>query len=89
MSAGRRGGRWLSTPTVVAGALAAVAFGGLMELAQYFIPERRGTVGDFLLNSVGVGVAALCVSLRVHSRRALRMSGSVVLEDSAFGPATA
>ncbi len=33
--------------------LLAIAFGGMVEIAQGFIPERSGSWGDFAANSLG------------------------------------
>jgi VanZ family protein len=55
------------------GAGLATAFGGLMELAQAFVPTRTASVGDFCLNAVGsFGMAAL--ALWVTRRRAAQPS---------------
>ena len=51
-----------------AGCIAALGFGTLMELAQRFVPGRKGTLGDFLLNGAGVCAAALLIWMRGRSR---------------------
>ncbi len=40
--------------SLVCGATATIVFGGLMELAQAFIPGRTCSLGDLFLNSTGV-----------------------------------
>lgn len=53
---------------LAAGAIAAFGFGALMELAQRFVPGRKGTLEDFLLNGAGVCAAACLMWLYDRSR---------------------
>ena len=65
----RAGSSRRASPCVVAaGCIAAFAFGALMELAQRFVPGRKGALGDFLLNGVGVCAAAFLMWLYDRSR---------------------
>ena len=48
-----------------------IGFGGIMELGQAAIPGRDGSIGDFLVNALGVGmglVTAVHFDRRVLSR---------------------
>ena len=60
--------------TLLAGCLAAAAFGGLIELAQCAIRGRKGTAGDFLLNCAGVAGAALLLAVSRSGRKRRRES---------------
>lgn len=44
--------------------LLAVTFGGMVEIAQGFIPERSGSWGDFVANSVGAVLVGGALAVR-------------------------
>lgn len=49
-----------------------IGFGGCMELGQAAIPGRDGSIGDFLVNALGVGMGLMTAVLfdrRVLSRQ--------------------
>ena len=49
----------LSTCTVLAIACICIGFGAVMELAQYVIPGRTCSLGDGLVNALGVALGGL------------------------------
>ncbi len=55
---------------MLAACFAAVGFGTCMELAQSLIPGRKASLGDFVLNASGVGVAALLMWVRARRTQA-------------------
>jgi VanZ family protein len=40
-----------------------IGFGGLMELGQGVVPGRDGSIGDFLVNALGVGMGLVMAVL--------------------------
>lgn len=53
------------------GMLAAIVFGGLIEVCQHFIPGRFMSWGDVLANSIGVCIGCLLAIILykpIHSR---------------------
>jgi VanZ family protein len=39
--------------------VALLAYGGLIEVLQLFVPNRDGEWGDWLADAVGIGIGAL------------------------------
>jgi VanZ family protein len=61
----------MRTRTRIVVCMLLIGFGGFMELGQAAIPGRDGSIGDFLVNAIGVGmglVTALHFDRRVLSR---------------------
>jgi len=50
------------------GAVAALLFGGFMEVLQRLVPGRSGTLADFLLNGAGVLAAVLVMWMLIAGR---------------------
>ena len=61
-------GRTLRPKAAAAGCIAAIGFGAIMEWAQRFVPGRKGTAADFMLNVAGVA-AALSLLWLVGARK--------------------
>lgn len=67
------GGRWYRRVSIQAYALVgfvAIAYAAADEWRQTFVIDRIGSVGDFLLDSAGVGLAIV-----IHALVARRMNG--------------
>lgn len=62
---GQRGG---SRRQLAAVLLALLAYGGLIEVLQLFVPNREGEWGDLLGDAVGIGIGALLAAAWLRVR---------------------
>jgi VanZ family protein len=62
---GRRGGSRRQLATVL---VALLAYGGLIELLQLFVPGREAEWGDWLADAVGIAIGALLAAAWQHGR---------------------
>jgi VanZ family protein len=62
---GQRGG---SRRQLAAVLLALLAYGGLIELLQLFVPNRESEWGDWLADAVGIGIGALLAAAWLRVR---------------------
>jgi VanZ family protein len=46
-----------------------LAFGGLIELLQQFVPNRSAEWGDLLADAIGIGIGAACAAVVLQLRR--------------------
>lgn len=69
----------MSNRRILAGAAAAVAFGGLMELGQVFVPGRYGGWDDVALNSLGAAAFVGVLMLRKRRGRKGEAAGAATL----------
>ena len=53
---------------VIGGALLALAYAGVDEYHQTFVPTRHGAVSDVAIDALGIGIASI-VLIKVFARR--------------------